>query len=92
MVVGVVCFSISDIVRIRLGCSRCTRAYPRGCLRRGGDGGGTAIRLLVGVFGNLWGVLGKDMFEFLICREVALQFLREFLGSDLVVGYANWGG
>lgn len=56
---------------------------------------GSAIRLFVGVFGplrKLWGVLGEDMFEFLICREVALQLLGEFLGGDLVVGYAYGGG
>lgn len=43
-------------------------------------------------FAKLWGVLGEDMFEFLICREVALQLLGEFLGGDLVVGYAYGGG
>ena len=66
---------------------------PSGVVCEIGDG--CAIRLFVGVFGSLrklWGVLGEDMFEFLICREVALQFLGEFLGGDLVVGYAYGGG
>lgn len=40
----------------------------------------------------MWGILGQDVFEFLICGEVALQFLGEFLGGDLVVGYAYGGG
>lgn len=50
------------------------------------------MSLTVVFLAKLWGVLGEDMFEFLICREVALQFLGEFLGGDLVVGYAYGGG
>lgn len=44
------------------------------------------------VLWELWGILGQDMLELLICGEVALEFFWELLGGDLIVGYAYGGG
>ena len=48
--------------------------------------------LFLFVIWKLWGGLREDVFEFLVCGEVASEVFGQLLSGDLVVGYAYGGG